>query len=245
MEHEAIHRKRQIIGTAVRIGATAIMIGAFVISSALAEDQKDEPIRDDQRITDTVGVGRFDSTAETIARQEEPVAPETEAQTEAETEPETIPQTEAKAEPKRVKYWANVPLDRDIQAHVFDLCEQRGIDPAIVYAMIWRESRYEADTIGDNGNAFGLLQIQPRWHGERMARLGCTDLLNPLQNVTVGIDYLAELIERGNGLEWAITAYNRGAVGANKCGGVSEYAKEVMAEAERMMADERKGYVQQ
>ncbi len=141
-------------------------------------------------------------------------------------------------EPERVTYWADIPLDRDVQAHVFNLCEQRDIDPAVVFAMIWRETRYDVDAIGDSGYAFGLLQIQPRWHGERMERLGCTDLLDPIQNITVGVDYLAEMIERGNGLEWALCAYNAGASGANKRGGTSQYTREVMEEAERIRAKE-------
>jgi soluble lytic murein transglycosylase-like protein len=140
-------------------------------------------------------------------------------------------------EAKPLRYWEEIPLDPDVQDYIVQLCEQRGIDPAIVFAIIWRESSYDADAIGDDGNAVGLMQVQPRFHADRMARLGCDNLSNPLQNVTVGINYLAELIDRQKGLEWAVTAYNRGATGANRRGGTSEYAREVLAEAERMKHD--------
>lgn len=42
-------------------------------------------------------------------------------------------------------------------------------------------------------------------------------MLNPYQNVTVGIDYLAELFAAYDGnIEMALTAYNMGPTGAEK-----------------------------
>lgn len=121
----------------------------------------------------------------------------------------------------------------DTQILIIRLCEEYHIDPAVVMAMIHRESKFQVDAIGDNGEAFGLMQIQPKWHYQRMLDLNCTDLMNPIQNVTVGVDYLAELIERGNGLEWALAAYNAGATGAwNGLG--FDYAAEVLANSENL-----------
>lgn len=125
----------------------------------------------------------------------------------------------------------DVPLAEDVQRHIMRQCEQYEIDPAIILAMIQRESSYKANAIGDSGKSFGLLQIQKRWHTERMDKLGITDLLDPLQNVTVGIDYLAELIGRGRGIEWALMAYNGGPSYANKLaakGIVSTYAQAIL-----------------
>ena len=96
----------------------------------------------------------------------------------------------------------DVPLSEDLQNHIFMVCESYGIDPTIVIAMIQRESNFVIDIVGDNGNSFGLMQIQPRWHSARMEKLGCTDLLNPYQNVNVGVNYLAELFEKGKPVEW-------------------------------------------
>ena len=152
---------------------------------------------------------------------------------------EAIEEPEEKPEEKQT-YWAEIPLDADVQNYIVRKCEELEISPSVVFAMIWRESRYQADAIGDNGAALGLLQVWPRWHGERMDKLGVTNLLDPLQNVIVGMDYLAELLDRGNGLEWAVAAYNKGATGANKLttrGIKSEYAASVLAEAERIEAN--------
>ena len=125
----------------------------------------------------------------------------------------------------------DVPLDAQLQFYIIGLCEEHNIDPAIVMAMIWRESRFHADSVGDGGNSFGLMQIQPRWHSGRMKKLGCEDLLDPYQNVVVGIDYLAESIDRYDGnIAKALVAYNQGSYK----GTVTAYAKAVLDGAERI-----------
>ena len=131
-----------------------------------------------------------------------------------------------------------VPLDDDFQLFVIRLCEERHIDPAIVFAMIDRESDFNADCIGDNGASFGLLQIQTQHHKDRMDKLGVTDLFNPYQNVTVGVDYLEELIDYYDGnVEMALMAYNAGQTGAYNywfSAGVysNDYSREVIETSE-------------
>ena len=118
-----------------------------------------------------------------------------------------------------------------MQDHIFALCEEYDIDPAIIIAMIERESVYDAGAIGDGGDSHGLMQIQPKWHSERMEKLGCTDLLDPYQNVTVGIDYLCELLSRYDGdMAKALVGYNQG----HYKGTVTAYAKGVLARAEAL-----------
>lgn len=111
----------------------------------------------------------------------------------------------------------DVPLDYDLQVYIIQTCEELNIDAAVVMAMIFYESSYQADAIGDGGNSVGLMQIQERWHKERMERLDVDNLLNPYQNVTVGIDLLAELLDEYNGnVEMALMAYNAGRSGADQ-----------------------------
>lgn len=132
----------------------------------------------------------------------------------------------------------NVPLDAELQQHISELCDANGVDMSLVLAIIGQESNYRPDAVGDNGNSLGLMQIQPRWHAARMERLGVTDLLDPYQNTAVGIDLLAELIEEGNGTEWAVTAYNAGTAAADynrAIGTRTEYAESVMKLKEALM----------
>ena len=145
----------------------------------------------------------------------------------------TISHQFSEAEHAEAMAFFPVPLDHEIQAFVIRSCEDLNIDPAVIIAMIDQESDFREDCVGDNGEAVGLMQIQQKLHQERMDKLGVTDLMNPLQNVAVGIDYLAELIDKGNGLEWAVAAFNAGATGASNGIGFG-YAAEVLANSESL-----------
>lgn len=148
----------------------------------------------------------------------------------AETAPEEVKEVE------EVEYF-DVPLDEELQDYIFELCEEHNIEPALVIAMIEKESNYNASAIGDKGNSLGLMQIQPRWNQDRMDILDCQNLLDPFQNVTVGIDLLDELFSKGNSVEWVLMAYNGGQSYANRKisnGEVSTYAKTVLSNSKNL-----------
>lgn len=138
----------------------------------------------------------------------------------------------------------DVPLSEELQLHIFKECEKRNIAPAIIIAMIEQESSYKTNSIGDKGNSLGLMQIQPKWHKGTMDKLGCSNLLDPFQNVTVGIELVAGLKEKNSDLYWVLMAYNGGQAYANrriKSGDISDYAFEVVeraAELQREVEDE-------
>ena len=160
-------------------------------------------------------------------------------------EPKPEPKIIEVIEPENVRTYFDVPLSEELQNYIFDTCEQYEIDPAIVVAVIWRESRYNADSIGDNGNSFGLMQIQKKWHVKRMENLGGKDLLNPYDNVLVGIDILAEKLKNYGNIGQALTAYNCGDTGARKnyfSKGIAmnNYAKEVLAKTEEIKNEKNK-----
>lgn len=145
-----------------------------------------------------------------------------------ETEPEVV-ETTMPTEPP-VEYF-DVPLSEDLQSYIFELCESYEVDSTIIVAMIFRESSFRAHIVGDHGNSLGLMQIQPKWFQERMTELGLTNLLDPYQNVTLGIDYVAELMSSGKSIEWVLMAYNGGRTYANAKaaeGVVTEYARTIL-----------------
>lgn len=115
---------------------------------------------------------------------------------------------------------SDVPLDGDTQVLLNSACEEAGITYELALAVIRKETGFQ-NVMGDNGNSYGYMQIQPRWHEERMERLGVTDLTDPYSNFRVGCDFLAELLSKYT-LEEALTAYNSGKAGQ------SEYATSVM-----------------
>lgn len=103
-----------------------------------------------------------------------------------------------------------------IQKYTYCLCKKYDISYSLVLAVIERESGYRYDCIGDSGKSKGYMQIYEAAHVDRMEKIGCTDLLNPYQNITVGIDYLSELINKYGTIQDALAAYNYGEAGAKR-----------------------------
>lgn len=126
----------------------------------------------------------------------------------------------------------DVPLDLELQLFIIQLCEEYHIEPSILFAMAERESRFTADAVGDGGDSLGMFQVQPKWHQDRMDRLGVTDLFDPYQAAVVAVDFLAELLARYDGdIGKALTAYNQGSFK----GTVTKYAQGVLARSEEMV----------
>ena len=124
----------------------------------------------------------------------------------------------------------DIPLDADTQLLLYQACNETGVPCEVAIAVVWKETNFR-NINGDGGKSIGYMQVQPRWHSERMERLGVTDLADPYGNFLVGCDYLAELIRKDRGLEWALHAYNGGPTYANKmakAGEVSKYAESVL-----------------
>ena len=143
---------------------------------------------------------------------------------------------EKNEEPERIYY--DIPLSKDLQDHIFNLCDEKGIEYQVAMALIHTESRFDATCVGDSGNSLGLMQIQPRWHYERMERLGCNDLLDPYQNVTVGLDLFSDLLEEYEEVEYALMAYNGGGAYADsmiESGLISDYAYSVISYADELV----------
>ena len=148
-----------------------------------------------------------------------------------------VMELEEPAEPERTYY--DVPLTEDLQDIIIDISEKRGVDPALVIAVIEKESGYKPDASGDNGRSQGLMQIWRSFHEQRMEKLGAVNLYDPRDNVIVGIDILAEKLDKYEDVEKALIAYNAGDAGAKKhyfSKGVysNSYSRAVMEIAEKI-----------
>ena len=143
-------------------------------------------------------------------------------------EPETVKVTAVSAEtpeavailPEPGWFREEIPLDYEVQQALHEACLATGLREEIALAVIRKETTYR-NVMGDGGNSYGYMQVQPRWHADRMERLGVTDLMDPYQNFLVGCDFLMELTAKYD-LPVALTVYNSGKTG------VSDYAKTVM-----------------
>ena len=74
----------------------------------------------------------------------------------------------------------DVPLDGDTQALLRAACEETGIPYELALAVIRQETEFRNIT-GDDGRSVGYMQVQRRWHEDRMARFGVTDLMCPIK----------------------------------------------------------------
>ena len=119
----------------------------------------------------------------------------------------------------------DVPLSYEDQDFLHTACQESGVPYALALAVIERETQFQ-NLVGDDGASLGYMQVQERWHWDRMERLGVTDLMNPFGNFRVGCDFLAELLEKYPTQE-ALTAYNSGSPGYN------QYRYDVMANYEK------------
>lgn len=114
----------------------------------------------------------------------------------------------------------DVPLSYELQDYLHTACQEAGVPYALALAVIQKETQFQNRT-GDDGASKGYMQVQRRWHYDRMKRLGVEDLMEPFGNFRVGCDFLAELLGKYE-IQVALTAYNSGKPGYN------DYSYEVM-----------------
>ena len=98
---------------------------------------------------------------------------------------------------------------------VLKASQSLGADPAMVYALVRRESAFDPNA-GSPAGAMGLMQLMPTT-GELMARRlnemlpSANALLEPERNLRYGIAYFNQLMEKfGNHFGLAAAAYNAG-----------------------------------
>jgi soluble lytic murein transglycosylase len=92
--------------------------------------------------------------------------------------------------------------------------ENYRLDPQLVAAVIYQESKFDADAVSDSG-AVGLMQLLPETGQGIADRTGGDhwrpeDLRNPELNVRYGSWYLRHLLDKYGDEELALAAYNAG-----------------------------------
>ncbi|WP_199743343.1 lytic transglycosylase domain-containing protein [Caulobacter sp. 602-1] len=94
------------------------------------------------------------------------------------------------------------------------------LDPKLVEAVAWRESRFRPDARSNKG-AIGVMQLMPG-----TARDLGVDPHDPVQNIRGGALYLRRMMSAfGGDVRLALAAYNAGPAAVRKHGGVPPYAE--------------------
>lgn len=120
-------------------------------------------------------------------------------------------------------YIDEVPLTYEEQSWLQAACEEFDIPYALALGLIEKETTFR-NVVGDDGASAGYMQIQQKWHWDRMERLGVADLMEASGNFRVGCDFLSELYGRYQNWSLALTVYNMG----HDPGYITDYAKDVM-----------------
>lgn len=98
------------------------------------------------------------------------------------------------------------PLPEGVAATAQRIAKEESVDPELVQAVIWQESRGNSNAVSRAG-ARGLMQIMPATAKE----MGVTDVFDPEQNIRVGTKYLKKTLDTFDGDErLALMAYNWG-----------------------------------
>ena len=93
------------------------------------------------------------------------------------------------------------------------------VDPALVKAIIMAESGYNPNAISKKG-AQGLMQLMP----STAQALGVEDAFNPKQNISGGVRYFKQLVNRFDGdVKLALAAYNAGSKSVTHYQGIPPY----------------------
>lgn len=116
-----------------------------------------------------------------------------------------------RVEVKPLDKYRDIPLSHELQDVALAACEEYGILPDVLFAVMEVESGYQTDA--KNGECYGLMQIHSinlPWLSEQ---IGVTDLSDPTQNIKAGAYILGGYLERYS-LTDSLMAYNLGEGGA-------------------------------
>jgi peptidoglycan lytic transglycosylase len=116
---------------------------------------------------------------------------------------------------RELKDWTDY---RRFDALIVKVAREYDLDPRLIKAVVWRESRFQADMTGRNGER-GLMQVSEVAARDWAAAKGIRDLrpelmLTPEMNLEIGTWYLSKAVQRWNGednaVPFALAEYNAG-----------------------------------
>lgn len=128
-------------------------------------------------------------------------------------------------EPSDFIYHKEIPMERELQEHLWTQCKMWGVDYGLALGSIEQESHFKIDAVsGVNNNGtidIGICQVNSR-NVDRLKRLGMIekqeDLLDPYKNIECGMFILGVCVEEFGNTEQAYYYYNTGKkrFGSNK-----------------------------
>jgi soluble lytic murein transglycosylase len=115
--------------------------------------------------------------------------------------------------------WISPARFQQHDAHIRTVAAEHQVDPMLVKAVVWRESRFDAQKFGTAGER-GLMQVSEKAAGEwaretKAENFRVEELFDPKTNLEAGTWYLRRAIEhwqnQSNPVPFALAEYNAGA----------------------------------
>lgn len=104
-------------------------------------------------------------------------------------------------------------LPQELEDCIDATADRFGLDPVLVRAVIWVESRGQVDA--DNGLCYGLMQINMQYEDTFLRALEVDSIKDPKNNILAGCWWLSEMMAYTGGQEvQALMCYNLGCGGA-------------------------------
>ena len=123
-------------------------------------------------------------------------------------------------------YWReHQPRESVYDPQIAGISRAAGVDPFLVRALIWRESRFDPNTHGTTADEHGLMQVTPEvgqmWaKANKIEDFKDDDLYDPETNIRAGTWYLNRALKRWSQTDdpvtFALAEYNAGRSNALK-----------------------------
>lgn len=122
-----------------------------------------------------------------------------------------------------IPYYNGVSLSKELQQYIYNLVKAEGLgedfNQALIFAIIENESHFNANSVNYNSNGTtdsGLMQINSCHEGSYSA-FGVTDIMNPEQNLQMGIRMIGGHIRNNGGnVAKGLMSYHFGSGEANR-----------------------------
>lgn len=202
MSRSERRRKRKRRAAARKAGLIALaIIGLAFTSTALKGKEEDATFREARLAEAEMEAAEPENTmTEYTAIELKGISIRSEKLSDEKEEEEPMRPEDVVAELVAQGYYRDdVPLDYELQGYLHLACQEAGVPYALALAVIQKETNFQ-NLYGDDGASEGYMQVQRKWHYDRMERLGVTDLMDPGRYPT----------------QEALTAYNSGGPGYNR-----------------------------
>lgn len=125
--------------------------------------------------------------------------------------------------------------NQEVIQYTEEIGRQYGICPELLQAIVFYESS-NRETVKNTAGDTGYMAVNPKWHSDRMDKLGVTDLKDGYSNILVGTDYLAELAQKYQDLPLVLMKYNGDSRAERlaEAGEMSDYARKIIDLAEKL-----------